>query len=87
LKGFVKRCCARKPEMVLNQLQEVMGTQVTVEHVERPKPYRSLKEIEGELARFGMKFDTPALSYYRGPGIVLDAEEIKDAVDLPPAAA
>jgi hypothetical protein len=39
MKGFVKRCYARKPETVLNLLRVVMGTQVTVEHVERPKRF------------------------------------------------
>ena len=73
MKGFVKRCYARKPETVLNLLRVVMGTQVTVEHVERPKRYETMEEVLEELRAYGIiPFEQKALPRYEGPKIEFD---------------
>jgi hypothetical protein len=79
MKGFVKRCYARKPETVLNLLRVVMGTQVTVEHVERPKRYETMEEVLEELRAYGIiPFEQKALPRYEGPKIEFDAKDVSD---------
>jgi len=65
-----------KPEKVLDLLRAFLPRQVTVE--QRPKQYRSVEEIQKELAQYGISITQPALPNYRGPEIELDGEEITD---------
>jgi hypothetical protein len=77
MEGFVFRMCSRNPEKVLDLVRASTPRQITVER--RPKRYRTVDEMQEELAQYGI--DLPALPNYKGPEIELDAEEIMDPAE------
>jgi hypothetical protein len=74
LEGFFFRMCGARPDKILDILRGVMPMQMTVEQVERPKPYPTFEEIQKELAAYGLG-GMLQLPHWEGPEIELDAED------------
>jgi hypothetical protein len=58
----------------MDTLRAIMPLQVTVEQVERPKPYPTFEEIEKELAAYGIT-NLLQIPHWEGPEIELDSED------------
>jgi hypothetical protein len=77
LEGFFFRMCKERPEKVMDTLRAIMPTQMTVEHVERPKPYPTFDEVQKELAAYGLS-DMLQIPHWEGPEIELDTIDVTD---------
>ena len=47
--GYMRRLAVRNEPVFDGLLRHVMGSQVTIEHTQRPKKYQSLEEVVEEL--------------------------------------
>ena len=80
MKGYMKFLGKNFPPVFAALIRAAMPAQVTVERVERHKPYESYEEVQEALERIGIKLKEPPmqLQYYKGPLIELDADDVTD---------